>query len=256
MPRIPKKHDPKDKYLRPYRARCRVEEEILNGKESDTISSWRIFKIIAEFVQGFELLRKYDLAASIFGSARAPEDSPYYHEARVLGKMLAESGFAVITGGGGGIMEAANRGAREGGGASVGLNIRLPEEQSLNRYVTDAETFHYFFTRKVSLAFASEVYIYFPGGFGTLDEMFEILTLVQTKKIKNLPIILVGRGYWTPLLQFFHNTLLERYHTVDAEDIDILRVVDSAEEAHRLVLSLVDLSACRGEARTRPDSRP
>ncbi len=229
--------------MRPYGGRCRVEEEILSDRESDTVSSWRIFKIIAEFVQGFELLRKYDLAASIFGSARAPEDSPYYHEARALGKLLAESGFAVITGGGGGIMEAANRGAREGGGASVGLNILLPEEQNLNQYVTDSESFHYFFTRKVSLAFASEVYIYFPGGFGTLDEMFEILTLVQTKKIKNLPIILVGRAYWEPLLQFFRTTLLERYQTIDAKDIDILHVVNSAHEAHQLVLSLVDLPA-------------
>ncbi|NBD73580.1 TIGR00730 family Rossman fold protein [Patescibacteria group bacterium] len=240
MPQVPKEHDPRDEYLRAYRKHCRIETDLLDGFETDTISSWRIFKIIAEFVNGFELLRKYGLAASIFGSARSTPDMPIYQDAVRLGGYLAEDGFVVMTGGGGGIMEAANKGALEAGGTSVGLNIRLPEEQALNGYVNDAETFHYFFTRKVSLAFASEVYIYYPGGFGTLDEMFEILTLVQTKKIKEIPIILVGRTYWEPLVAWFRQVLLAERHTINPEDLELFHVVDTAEEAHELIKRTVE----------------
>ena len=146
---------------------------------------------------------------------------------------------ARITGGGGGIMEAANKGAFEAGGQSVGLNIQLPEEQNLNRYVTDSQTFHYFFTRKVSLAFASEVYIYYPGGFGTLDELMEIVTLTQTRKVQNVPVVLVGREFWTPLIDWFRSCLLNGEHVISPEDMDIFHIVDSAHEAHELILSLI-----------------
>ena len=216
-----------------------VEHELLQqGDEDVSLTSWRIFRIMAEFVSGFELLRKYKLAATVFGSARALPDDRWYKESQKLGYLLAKDGFAIITGGGGGIMGAANKGAYEAGGASVGLNIRLPHEQRLNSYVTDSETFHFFFTRKVMLSFASEVYIYFPGGFGTLDEFFEILTLVQTKKIAQVPIVLVGREYWTPLIEWFQTTLADKYRSIGSDDASLVHVVDTAEEAHALIQSL------------------
>lgn len=219
--------------------RIRVEHELLqNGEEEVSETSWRIFRIMAEFVSGFELLRKYHLAATVFGSARALSDDPWYKESQKLGYLLAKDGFALITGGGGGIMGAANKGAYEAGGDSVGLNIKLPREQRLNSYVTDSETFHYFFPRKVMLAFASEVYIYFPGGFGTLDEFFEMVTLVQTKKIRPIPIILVGRGYWEPLIEWMRTVVYSEYHAIDEGDISHFHVVDTADEAHALIRSL------------------
>ncbi|MBP9749769.1 MAG: TIGR00730 family Rossman fold protein [Candidatus Pacebacteria bacterium] len=216
-----------------------VEHELFQqGDENVADTSWRIFRIMSEFVSGFELLRKYRLAATVFGSARALPGERWYEESRRLGFLLAKEGFAVITGGGGGVMGAANKGAYEAGGESIGLNIRLPHEQRLNSYVTDSETFHFFFTRKVMLSFASEVYIYFPGGFGTLDEFFEILTLVQTKKIMNVPIILISSDYWRPLIDWFEKTLCAEYHAIGEGDVRLLRVVDSAEEACALIRSL------------------
>lgn len=213
-----------------------VEHELLQqGEEDVSTTSWRIFRIMAEFVAGFELLRKYRLAATIFGSARALPDSEWYQESQKLGYLLSKDGFAIITGGGGGVMGAANKGAYEAGGDSVGLNIKLPHEQRLNSYVTDSETFHFFFPRKVMLSFASEVYIYFPGGFGTLDEFFEILTLIQTKKIVKVPIILVGKDYWEPLIAWFRTTLLDSYKSIGQTDLGIFTVVDSAEEAHAYI---------------------
>lgn len=216
-----------------------VEHELLQqGDEDVSLTSWRIFRIMAEFVSGFELLRKYKLAATIFGSARALPDDHWYKESQRLGYLLSKDGFAVITGGGGGIMGAANKGAYEAGGDSIGLNIRLPHEQRLNNYVTDSETFHFFFTRKVMLSFASEVYIYFPGGYGTLDEFFEILTLVQTKKIARVPMILIGREYWTPLVEWFKTTLADTYRTIGKDDTSLMYTVDSADEAFALIRSL------------------
>ncbi len=216
----------------------RVHELFRQGEEDASLTSWRMFRIIAEFVSGFELLRKYGLAVSIYGSARAPDWSREYTEAEKLGRLLAGDGFAVITGGGGnGIMRAGNKGAYEAGGASIGLNIKLPKEQSLNTYVSDSMTFHFFFTRKVMLAFASEIYIFFPGGFGTLDEFFEILTLVQTGKIPSIPIILVGKEYWTPLIEWFKTSLFEKYRYVEENDLSIVTVVDSADEAFVLIQS-------------------
>ncbi len=224
----------------PYaRKRPPVEHELLQqGDEDVSVTSWRIFRIMAEFVAGFELLRRYHLAATIFGSARALPDDRWYQEAQKLGFLLAKDGFAIITGGGGGIMGAANKGAYEAGGDSVGLNIKLPHEQRLNGYVTDSETFHFFFPRKVMLSFASEVYVYFPGGFGTLDEFFEIITLIQTGKIARIPVILVGREYWEPLAMWIRSALYERARAIGEQDCSLYTIVDSAEEAHALVRTL------------------
>ncbi len=203
------------------------------------MESWRILKIMDEFVEGFKMVRKYKLAVTFFGSARNNMESRIYEETAQLAHMLSESGFAVITGGAGGIMEAANKGAFEAKGQSVGFNIKLNTEQEPNKYLTDITTFNYFFSRKVMLAFASELYIYLPGGFGTLDELFEILTLVQTNKIKRIPIILYGKEYWSPLVAFIENTMLEKYKTIDKDDLELFRVVDSVEEAYELALDLV-----------------
>lgn len=206
----------------------------------DAVESWRVFRIMAEFVAGFELLRKYGLAATIFGSARFQPGDPYYKQAEELGAKLAKKGFAIITGGGPGIMEAANVGSFKVGGKSVGLNIELPFEQKLNPYTTESLDFDFFFSRKVMLAFASEVYIYFPGGFGTMDEFFELLTLIQTKKIERIPIVLYGKEFWEPLLEFFRNTMQKKYQTVNKEDIDLFQVVDSVDEAVKYILKNVD----------------
>ncbi len=228
-----------------------VEHELLQqGDEDVSLTSWRIFRIMSEFVAGFELLRRYRLAATIFGSARALPDDRWYQESQKLGYLLAKDGFAIITGGGGGIMGAANKGAYEAGGESVGLNIRLPHEQRLNSYVTDSETFHFFFTRKVMLSFASEAYIYFPGGFGTMDEFFEIVTLIQTKKISRVPIILVGTDYWQPLIEWFEGTMLAKYRAIGKKDTSLFQIVDSAEEAREVLRALdtSDLETIKGTA--------
>lgn len=200
------------------------------------LESWRVFKIMSEFVEGFEILRKYGLAASFFGSARQSFASRFYDDATALAGKLAKAGFAVITGGSAGIMEAANKGAYEAGGASIGLNIRLEESQGMNTYLTDSMTFDHFFVRKVMLTFASEVYIYFPGGFGTLDEFTEIVTLVQTRKIRKIPIVLYGREYWEPFTKLFDERLCKEYGAVDAADLDLYRVVDSVDEAYDYIL--------------------
>lgn len=225
---------------------CRVMTDLMSaenggvGNEDDAVQSWRLFRIMAEFVDGFELLRKYQTAATIFGSARVHPGDPYYEAAKELAGLLARSGFVVIAGGGGGVMEAANVGAFEAGGQSVGLNISLPHEQKLNPYTTDCKTFHFFFSRKVMLSFASEVYVYFPGGFGTLDEFFEILTLVQTKKITRVPIILYDCSYWQPLLDFLQDKTLEEYHMIAPEDMELFHVVDTVGEAYEYITKNVD----------------
>lgn len=203
------------------------------------IESWRVFKIMSEFVEGFDLLRRYGLAASFFGTARASFEHPVYQNAEELASRLAKRGFAIITGGSAGVMQAANKGAYEVGGASVGLNIRLPDGQKNNAYLTETYEFDHFFVRKVMLTFASEVYIYFPGGYGTLDEFTEILTLVQTKKIRKIPIVLFGKAYWTPLLEFFKTSLYEKYHAIDEADLDLFKLVDTVDEAYEYIVANV-----------------
>lgn len=214
--------------------------------ETDSaVQSWRIFRIMSEFVNGFEILRKYSTAATFFGSARLTPKDPSYKDAEQLAAKLAKKGFAIITGGGPGIMEAANVGSFKVGGKSVGLNIQLPMEQKLNPYVTETESFHFFFSRKVMLSFASEVYVYFPGGYGTLDELLEIITLIQTNKISKIPVVLYGKDFWTPLLVFFEKTLLKEYKTISKEDLDLLHLVDSVDEAYEYIIAHVDLKAPR-----------
>jgi uncharacterized protein (TIGR00730 family) len=222
----------------------RVMKDLLDPN-GDAIESWRIFRIVAEFVSGFELLRKYGLAATFFGTARTSAGEEVYKTAEELAAKLAKAGFAIITGGGPGVMEAANVGAFKVGGRSIGLNIELPMEQRLNPYVTETENFHFFFTRKVMLAFASEVYVYFPGGFGTLDELFEIVTLVQTKKISKTPIILYGKKFWTPLMSWIEESLYKKYGTISKEDFDIFFIADSVDEAYNYIIKSVDRNAPR-----------
>lgn len=215
----------------------RIVTELLDpkGADGDAVQSWRVFRIMAEFVQGFELLREHGLAATFWGSARTAPDDPYYKDAEALAAKLAKKGYSIISGGGAGIMEASNVGAFKVGGRSVGLNIQLPFEQKLNPYTTESLDFDFFFSRKVMLTFASEVYVYFPGGFGTLDELFEILTLIQTKKIEPIPVVLYGKDYWEPMLKFFEETLLKQYATISPEDMDLFQVVDSVDEAYKYI---------------------
>ena len=196
--------------------------------------SWRIFRIMAEFVEAFEVMAPIGPALSIFGSARTRPHEPMYQAAEETARLLARDGLAVITGGGPGIMEAANKGAFEAGGTSIGLNITLPQEQESNRYQTLSLDFHYFYARKVMFVKYASAFICFPGGFGTLDEFFEVLTLVQTLKVEPYPIVLYGSSYWTGLKAWLEVQLLGGKF-IDPEDIDIFRIVDSPRDAVRLV---------------------
>jgi uncharacterized protein (TIGR00730 family) len=187
-------------------------------------------------------LRQHDLAVTVFGSARTEPTHPDYKAAEELCARLAKKKFSIITGGGPGIMEAANVGAFKAGGHSVGFNIDLPFEQKLNPYITESLDFDYFFSRKVMLAFAAEAYVYFPGGFGTLDEFSELVTLIQTKKIKPIPIILYDSKYWQPLLDWCENTLLREYKTISPEDLNLFKVADTVDEALEYIVENVDYS--------------
>ena len=189
----------------------------------------RVLRIDKEFTHGFDTLAKYHDNVTVFGSARFTESNPHYQKAMAVGAMLADLGYTVITGGGGGIMEAANRGAFEAGGKSIGFNIELPMEQTPNIYTTDALNFKYFFSRKVMMAFATDALICFPGGFGTLDELFEITTLIQTGKMPPAPIILVGSTFWRPLADFIHEHMLEGEHAIGAEDEKLYTITDDLE---------------------------
>jgi uncharacterized protein (TIGR00730 family) len=195
--------------------------------------SWRIFRIMAEFIEGFEFLAGLKKSVTIFGSTRDESviAQQWYGEARKLGAMLATEGFVVVTGGGPGIMQAGNQGATEAGGVSVGLNIQLPREQRINPYVNLGKGFHYFFSRKLMMT-----YVYFPGGYGTLDEFFEIVTLIQTRKIAtHIPVILIGHEFWDPLHAWMKTVLLEQHGSIDAEDLTLFTIVDSAEEAMGII---------------------
>ncbi len=199
--------------------------------KSDT---WRVFRIMGELVEGFEAMSTIGPAVTIFGSARLPPESPYYGKCLKVAENLAKNGFAVISGGGGGIMEAANKGAQNGNGTSVGLNIELPMEQSPNAYQDIKVEFRYFFVRKLMFVKYAVGYVIFPGGFGTMDELFEALTLIQTKKIRSFPVILVGKDYWAGLFEWLKNTMLANGN-VSSEDLDLMHVVDEPEEVCAII---------------------
>ncbi len=201
--------------------------------EIHTAESWRVFKILAEMVNGFEKLARIGPCVSIFGSARTHHNDKYYRMAEEIAFKLTQNGYGVITGGGPGIMEAANKGARRGNGKSVGINIDLPFEQKPNAYI-DADkliTFDHFFVRKVMFMKYAQGFIVLPGGFGTFDELFEALTLIQTRKIGKFPIILVGGKYWKGLVEWIKNVMLEEENNIFPEDLDLFTVVDTADEA-------------------------
>ncbi|MFA5575084.1 MAG: TIGR00730 family Rossman fold protein [Brumimicrobium sp.] len=207
----------------------KLEKDWAEIKSND---SWGIFKIMSEFVQGYEKMSRIGPSISVFGSARTKEHQKYYKKAVKVSKLLAERGYGVITGGGPGIMEAGNKGAQEGGGPSVGLNIVLPFEQNNNPYIDKESSLHfdYFFVRKVIFVKYSQGFVVLPGGFGTLDELFEALTLTQTKKIKKNPIVFIGTEYWSGLIDWIKNTMLEAGN-INKEDLNLFKVVDDEQEA-------------------------
>lgn len=200
--------------------------------------SWRIFRIMAEFVESIEVLSKVNNAVTIFGSARVKPGDAYYLKAEKLGQILAQNGFSVITGGGGGIMEAANKGAAEAGGKSVGMNIKLPFEQKPNPYANIHVEYKYFFIRKVMFIKYALAYVILPGGFGTMDELFEALTLIQTKKVKSFPLILMGSDYWSGLLDWLKNSMLEK-DMISPSDMEMIQVIDEPEEVVRHIKKYV-----------------
>lgn len=211
------------------------ELEKIYKKNTKEVSSWTVFQILSEFVQGFDFLKRFKKPVSIFGSARMGFDHSIYQEATKLSSLLAKAGFSIITGGGPGVMEAANKGAFEAGGRSVGLNIKLPNEQRTNKYVKESESFSFFFTRKVMLEFSSRVYVFFPGGYGTLDELFEMVTLIQTHKIKPIPILLINRAFWQPLVNWLETVVCQKDHAIDKKDLEIFHLVDTADEAYKYI---------------------
>ena len=200
-------------------------------------NSWTMFKVLAEFVDGFETLNKLEPCISVFGSARTKPEEPHYQLAVEVSKRLVEAGFGVITGGGPGIMEAANKGAYMNGGLSVGLNINLPFEQSHNPYIDpDKNIDHrYFFVRKVMFVKYAQAFVAMPGGFGTLDELFEVLTLIQTKKITNVPVILVGKDFWQGLVDWVKTTMLDKYNNISAKDMDMIPITDDVDEVVQII---------------------
>jgi uncharacterized protein (TIGR00730 family) len=210
------------------------DEVLLRSPEPDDIfkssDSWRVFRIMSEFVGGFDSLATITRGVSVFGSARTVEDDPNYIAARETGRLLAEAGFEIITGGGPGIMEAANRGAFEAGKVSVGCNIELPFEQSANPYQNRSLTFKYFFVRKTMFIKYSNAYLIFPGGFGTMDELFEALTLIQTRKIRNFPIVLFNSQYWRGMLAWITSTMLNEKN-INPEDLGLMHLTDSPKDA-------------------------
>jgi uncharacterized protein (TIGR00730 family) len=217
----------------PAEERMRSADEGLLQRQEDPgfvhTDPWRVLRIMGEFVDGFDVLARVGLAVTVFGSARVKQDSPYYAAAREVGRGLAERGFAVITGGGPGVMEAANRGANEAGGLSIGCNIELAHEQSPNPYSNLSIDFRYFFVRKTMFVKYSEAFVVFPGGFGTLDELFEALTLIQTAKVKRFPVVLYGSQYWGGLLEWVERTLAAE-GMVSAADLALVQVVDTTDE--------------------------
>ena len=210
----------------------KITEEWLNELKVNKISGPDVERSLAyakDLLHGLSTIRKFSQGVTIFGSARTPETDKYYIKSRELGRLLAENGHPVITGGGPGIMEAANRGAYEYGGRSVGLNIKLPFEQHANPYLTDEMEFHYFFARKVMLVMASKAYAFFPGGFGTLDELSEVLLLIQTNKMPKMPFFFIGKSYWRPLIKFFKISM-EKNHMIKEKDLSLFYLTDDITE--------------------------
>jgi uncharacterized protein (TIGR00730 family) len=220
---------------------------------------WRVLRIQAEFVEGFGLLAELPRAVSVFGSARTPRDSEYYEVGVRLGAALADAGYAVITGGGPGAMEAANKGACEAGGMSVGLGIELPFEQELNEWVDVGVLFRYFFVRKTMFVKYAQAFVILPGGFGTLDELFEALTLVQTRKVTRFPVILFGSAYWSGLVDWIRDTMLAQ-GTVGAGDLELLQVTDDVDEAIAIIRAADAARTANGSepppGRSVPDAAP
>lgn len=214
-----------------------IEQNMLKSELQDFTDSdpWRVLRVQSELVEGFDALSKVGPAVSMFGSARTPAGDPFYEAARETGKHLVESGFGVITGGGPGIMEAGNRGAFEAGGLSVGLNIQLPMEQHPNEYQNLSLDFRYFFVRKMMFVKYSVGYVIFPGGFGTLDELFEAVTLIQTGKIEHFPLVLFGYEYWGRMIDWITNTMLESGY-ISPEDMELVTVTDDPAEAANVIL--------------------
>jgi hypothetical protein len=202
--------------------------------------TWRMFHIMAEFVEGFEALAEFHPSVSIFGSSRVKEEDGVYQKAVQIGQLLAENGFGVITGGGPGVMEAANKGAALAGGKSIGLNIELPFEQTPNPYTNIKLSFHYFFVRKVMFVKYAVAYIILPGGFGTMDELFESITLIQTRKIRPFPVILVGSEYWKGLLDWIKEAVLKDGR-ISPEDLDIFQLIDDPAEIVKAIKRMVIL---------------
>lgn len=210
----------------------KITEEWLNELKVNKISGPDVERSLAyakDLLHGLSTIRKFSQGVTIFGSARTPETDKYYIKSRELGRLLAENGHPVITGGGPGIMEAANRGAYEYGGRSVGLNIKLPFEQHANPYLTDEMEFHYFFARKVMLVMASKAYAFFPGGFGTLDELSEVLLLIQTNKMPKMPFFFIGKSYWRPLIKFFKISM-KKNHMIKEKDLNLFYLTDDITE--------------------------
>ncbi len=220
-------------------SKAQIGDLLKEYSKEHNVSPEEVSSIVAEFVKGFEFLSHYKKAVSIYGSAKLSFDSDIYKQACLLSGYLAKDGFATITGGGPGIMEAANKGAYEAGGKSVGINIKLKHKQKANKYVIESREFQHFYIRKTMLSFASKIYIFFPGGFGTLDELFEMTMLVQTEKLPRIPIILVDKNYWSPLVKWIQDCLFEKNHAIDKKDLEIFYLVDNADEAYELIKKLI-----------------
>ncbi|WP_143962837.1 LOG family protein [Litoribacter populi] len=226
-----------EKVLKTEEEKIRKAFEERDWSEIKSADSWAIFKVMSEFVEGFEKLAKIGPCVSVFGSARTPREHHYYKVAEEISAKLVRHGYGVITGGGPGIMEAGNKGAHSENGKSVGLNILLPFEQFNNIYIDQDKliTFDYFFVRKVMFVKYAQGFVVLPGGFGTMDELFEALTLIQTKKIGRFPIVLVGKEYWSGLVDWLKTTMLEQEANINEEDLDLFSVVDNATEAVKVI---------------------
>jgi len=206
-----------------------VRQKLIDAAEG------RLVTVVEEFEKAFDILGKYGQTVTVFGTARLPLEHPVCRQAYAAGWALAKKGYAIVTGGGGGVMEAANKGAKEAGGVSIGFNIHLPMEQSLNNYTTESYRFEHFFGRKVAMTLDASAYVYAGGGFGTFDELFEVVTLMQTGIIPQVPIILLGKDFWTPLDQFIRDTLSDQYHTIDPEDRSLYTITDDIQQVVEII---------------------